>query len=184
MDDVKEIEEQRAKSAEAAMAAQGASTSIPAQEDYFAFEQILTINLPDGVSWIQHKVLTEGDRRNYRNKTNRSMRVKRGSGDAEMDVRAGDDLHTLLELSIVNWNLVRGGKPLPFGKGSKGAPLNQFLEAANPKLIDLIETEVRKANPWLLAEMSLEDIDKEIERLEEMRDVKLKEEEGKATLSA
>jgi hypothetical protein len=41
-----------------------------------------------------------------------------------------------------------------------------------------IEKDVRKHNPWLLQEMSVEDIDKEIASLEEMREVKLKEEAG------
>ena len=171
----------RAQIAEAAMEEQGVSSSLPVQADYFGFTETHRVMLPDGISWIEHQTLNEGARRQYLNKVNKEVAIKRVSGDAVMKMQSGDDKHTLLEAAIVGWNIIQGGKPLTFSKGSKGSTLNQFLEAAPPKIVDIIETDVRKHNPWLMADLSVEDIDKQIEELNTMREAKLKEEAGKVS---
>jgi hypothetical protein len=108
--------------------------------------------------------------------------VERSSGNARMKMAPGDERHALLEAAITGWNVVRGPDhvPMPFTP----ANLRVFLDKAPPRVIDLIEKEVRKANPWLLQEMTVEDIDKEIASLEEMREAKLKEEAGKSDSSS
>lgn len=176
-----EAEEARNRAIEQEMEAQGVSTTTPVQADYFGFEETHQVMLPDGVSWIQHKTMTEGDRRQYLDKVNREVRLLKTSGDAVMKMQAGQERHVLLTAAIVGWNLTRGGQPVPFSKGSPGANLEQFLDKADPKLIDLIEKDIRKHNPWLMADLSVEDIDKQIEELQEMRDIKIKEQEGNAS---
>ena len=79
----------------------------------------------------------------------------------------------LLQNSITGWNLKRAGEDVPCDKRN----LNDFLKFANPTVVDLIEKEVRKFNPWLLTDMTVEEIDKEIASLEEMK-VKLQEQEA------
>lgn len=153
------------------------SPSDPAQVDYFGFDETLKVTLPDGVSWVEIKKLNEGDRRKYQNKVNRDVRLERKTGDAMLRMAAGDEKHALLESSIIGWNLVKQGKPMPF----KESTLREFLNSAPPVIIDHIEKAIRAANPWLMAEMSVADIDQQIDELREMRDLKLKEEEGKAT---
>lgn len=162
--------------AEAAMRAQGIATTETAQADYFGFEEVLIINLPDGVSWVQHQVLNEGARRKYLNSANRDVKFQKSTGDAIMRMAPGDEKHALLSQAIVGWNMARGGKPVAFSKQE----LDKFLEKASPKIIDLIHKEVVKANPWLLAEMSPADIKAEIERLQEMLVVAEEREAGKA----
>jgi hypothetical protein len=83
----------------------------------------------------------------------------------------------LLRNTICGWNLMRGGQPLPFNQQN----LNEFLMLANPSIINMIEKDVRLANPWLLAEMTIEDIDKEIADLQDLRAKKVEEEAGKGT---
>lgn len=162
--------------AEAAMRAQGVPTTETAQADYFGFEEVLIIKLPDGVSWVQHKVLNEGARRKYLNSANRDVKFQKTTGDAIMRMAPGDEKHALLTQAIVGWNLARGGKLVAFSK----AELEKFLEQSNPKIIDLIHKEVVKANPWLMAEMSPDDIRTEIERLQELLVVAEEREAGKA----
>src|SRR5688572_24310372 len=94
-------------SAEQAMKDAGEPTTIPHVEDYFPFEETFGCMLPDGHSYIEHKALTEGDRRTYRNSTSRGLELVRSSGNAHMQMAAGDDLHILLRLAIVGWNLRR-----------------------------------------------------------------------------
>jgi hypothetical protein len=59
--------------------------------------------------------------------------------------------------------------------------LKEWLENANPRLVEDLEKEIRKANPWLLAEMSVADIEREIENLEEMKKVAQEREAGEAS---
>lgn len=149
---------------------------VPLQADYFGFSATRRLTLPDKVSFIDLKVLNEGERRKYLNETNREVRFSKGSGDALMKMRPGDEKNILLKIAIVGWNLTRGG--LPMGFNPQG--LDLFLNSADPLLVDLIEKEIRSMNPWLLAEMTVADIDREIEQLQEMRKVKVEEEAGKA----
>lgn len=161
------------------MAVDGYSAEEKVQEDYFGFDELLTVTLPDGVSWVQHQVFNEGKRRKYLNAINRDVTLSRQTGDAKIRMAPGDERNALLKNALVGWNLQRGGQPVPFNQ----ANLEKFLDSANPKLIDLIEKEVRKANPWLLAEVSVEDIEKEIAELQELRQTKLDEQAGNSPSS-
>ncbi len=160
---------------EEAMRANGVPTEETVYEDYFDTTVEHKVILPDGKQFIVHQELNEGARRKYLNAVNRDVVIQRATGDARMRMAPGDERHALLEAAITGWNVMKAGTPLPFTP----ANLRLFLDKAPPRIIDLIEKEVRKANPWLLAEMSVEDIDKEIASLQEMRDTKLREEEGK-----
>lgn len=160
------------------MEAAGVASTVGAQQDYFGFEETHTVYLPDNVSYIQHQTLTEGQRRQYLNKVNRDVRVSKATGDAILSMKSGEENHALLEAAIIGWNLTRNGQPVPFSKGSPGSTLSQFLDKTNPKIVDMILKDIRKKNPWLMSELSVEEIDKEIEALQEMRAERLKEEEG------
>lgn len=170
-----EAEQARGEQVEAAMRAAGQSDSTPVQEDYFAFDITERVELPDGVSYVDIKVLNEGARRKYLNSVNREVKLQKATGDAVMQLATGDERKAILESSICGWNLMRGGQPLAFS----AANVREFLDRTNPKLIDIIEKEVRRINPWLTAEVSIEEIDKQIEELTELRAQKLRDEEGK-----
>jgi hypothetical protein len=170
----------KAAAVEAAMEAEGVSTSTPMQQDYFGFGEVHEVTLPDGISKIEHKALNEGARRRY---LNREIRVQRASGDMLMKMATGDELHVLLEEAISGWNLVREGRPIAFSKGSKGSTLELFLSSASPQIVDIIVKDVRKHYPWLLADVTVEGIDEQIEELKEMRAKLLREEEGNGTSS-
>lgn len=151
--------------------------SQPVQADYFGFEETHTVMLPDGVSWVQHQTLNEGARRKYLNSVNREVRLAKATGDAILNMQTGEERHALLKSAITGWNLTRDGQPVPFN----GGQLDQFLTKANPKIIDKIEKDIRKHNPWLAQDISIEDIDEQIKELQEMREKKVAEEEGKAS---
>ena len=150
------------------------------QHDYFGFSSTERCMLPDGVSYVELQVLNEGHRRKYTNDSNREIKLAKGSGDAALRMKPGDDKHSLLKISIVGWNLSRGGVPVPFN----AQMLDHFLNSADPAVIDRIEKRIRQINPWLLSEMTVEQIDEEIQSLQEMREVRLREDEGKVTSSS
>jgi hypothetical protein len=177
--EAEEAERQRQQRTFEAMKDAGVSIDEYTQVDYFGFEIVHRVTLPDGKSYIDHQVLNEGARRSYMNQVNREVRLQKG-GDAYMKMATGDERHELLKQAIVGWNLMTKNKdgdlvPINF----TGANLGKFLEAAPPKVIDVIEKDVREKNPWLLGDITVEDIREQISDLEEMLEQKLKEAEGK-----
>lgn len=151
--------------------------TITAQVDYFAAVPDVKCTFPDGSSWVTLRVLMEGERRRFLNSTNKDITIARASGDAKLALAPGDERYELLKASITGWNLISEGKPTPFDTRS----LDLFLEKVNPSIADVIEKRIREVNPWLVSELSIEDIDKEIERLQELRKVRVEEERGKVS---
>jgi len=166
-----------------AMRDAGVATDTGVYVDYFGFDETRNVPLPDGVSYVTIQALNEGAPRNYLNQVNKDIRIERQTGDARMKVASGDDRHTLLRAAIVGWHLKRRNdrtdalEDVPFTAGN----MNKFLEAANPKIIDIIEKEVRKDNEWLVGDVTIEDIDKQIEELQALRVKKVAEQEGKGS---
>lgn len=146
----------------------------PVQSDYFGVDVTEKVTLPDQKSWVKIRKLDEGQRISYVNKSNREVRLNRRTQDAYMQMAAGEDRKNLLRVAIVDWNLIRGGQPVSFGE----AELEVFLTKADPEILNVIEKGVRKLNPWLLADLSVADIDKEIADLYELRAIRVKEEQG------
>lgn len=144
------------------------------QDDYFGFDEERTFMFPDGVTFVTFKLMNEGDRKNYARKTNKDLRVQKG-GDAFLSINQVEDKHALIEVCVTGWNLVRAGKPMSFSKQN----LATFLTLASPLLIDDLAQEINDANPWLLGDVELEDLDKEIERLEGLKKAKQAEDDAK-----
>lgn len=170
-----ELDPAAVQAAEAALTAAGQPTHENVQADYFSFEETHVVTLPDGVSFIEHKTLNEGQRRKYLNGINRDVVIARATGDAKMSMKPGDERLSLLKTAITGWNLKRNGNPLPFS----GPNLQMFLDNAPPKVIDIVDKEIRKVNAWLVEDMSVEDLEREIANLEELLESKRKDEAGK-----
>jgi hypothetical protein len=179
--DEKDAEAERVARTEQAMRDAGIATEESLQVDYFGFEDTENVFLPDGKSYVTIQALNEGGRRRYLNKVNREVKIAKQTGDAIMQLANGDERRILLLEAIVGWNLIRvpknGGvaQPLQFDQ----AKLNDFLTTVNPKVIDVIDKAVRAQNPWLMADVTLEDLLKQREELDEQIEKKRAEEEGK-----
>lgn len=146
--------------------------------DYFGFGAVYTYTLPDGVSTITHKAMNEGARRRYQSRLSQDVKVERATGNAIMKMQSGDERRILLEEAICGWDLVTGnGQLVPFNTNR----LYDFLENADPVVIDGIERDIRKRNPWLTSEATLDDLRREMADLQERIDQKIREEEGKAS---
>lgn len=156
------------------MEAAGVSTTQPVQADYFAFERTDRFMMPDGVSYLELRAMNEGARRDYMNKVNSEVTLQRQTGNAQVKMQTGEERHTLFVKSIVGWNLMSGGKPVPFDRN-----LEKFLTALDPVIADKIDKKIRELNPWLISDLSLEDIDRQIEELQQTRVQRVKQLEGK-----
>lgn len=158
-------------------------------EDYYGFEDTKQWFFPDKKQYIEFKRMNEGERAKFQKMTTRDVTVVRGSGDAKVRVDPATERHELIVQSVVGWHLVRRNsrnqfEPVAFSKGSPGAELEKWLQVANPVLVDELEREIRKANPWLTSEMSVEDIDKEMDRLRELREEVEQRERGEGSSSS
>jgi hypothetical protein len=170
--------------AEQAAVAAGVTIEEPVFEDYFGFEESKVWYFPDKKQYITFKIMNEGDKAKFQKETNRDITLKRNTGDASIKTDPAQERHILLETCVTGWSVYRKnaqGKfdPVPFSIGSPGSTFKQWLLKADPRLVEDLEFEIRKANPWLQGDMSVEDIDKEIERLVELREAAVKREEGK-----
>lgn len=160
---------------------QDVSDVFEGYQDYFGFDDYKRYYLPDGRQYIEFRVMNEGQRSKFEKKTSRDVRFNRRTDDAAIKVDAAEDRHALIEASVTNWHVVRrnaSGKfePVPFTIGSQHASFNQWIDKADPRIVNDLHQEIVKANPWLNSEMNVEMIDEEIKKLQEMRDEAVKRE--------
>lgn len=152
-----------------------------AYQDFFSpFVSYETFTLPDGLQTITFKIMSEGERMKYQQKTNRPINIDRKSDTASIRPDIAEDRRELIVQSVTDWTLMRRTDegewiPVPFSS----ANLRNWVATSNPKIISDLERSIQKANPWMQAEMSIEDIDLEIENLRELRDRIEKEESEK-----
>lgn len=153
----------------------------PGQQDYFGFAAFEEFYFPDGRTFIQYQRMNEGKKAAFQRTSSRDLVVERGSGNARMKVDPGADRHALILECCTDWNLVRGPErePVPFSERN----MKEWLRFADPKIVEDLEKAIRKFNPWLLGEMSVEDIEREMENLQEMLDAAREREAGKSSSS-
>lgn len=157
--------------------------------DYFSFSDIRTFDLPGpGGQWIQFKIMSEGDKARFQRSTNRDIKVNQKTQDATIRADVAGERHQLIKASVVNWRMLwknpatGGVEEVPFSESGSGHPsklsLDVFLARANPKIVEDLEYAIRMANPWMQGDMTIEEIDKEIERLRELREQREREDAG------
>lgn len=143
--------------------------------DYFGFDEREKWHLPDGKQWIQFKKLAEGDRARFLKATRSDVHLNQKSGEARIPFDQSRERKELLLASCTDWHMVRKGargnwEPVPFqNNGTAGCQFAQWIDKADPAILGRLEKAIRKANPWLLNELSVEQIDKEIADLQELR---------------
>jgi hypothetical protein len=146
------------------------------QVDYFGFSKDTKFWFPDHKTYLILQAMNEGAKKKFQKLTQRDLVLERTSGNARMRVDAATERHEMIRESVKEWNLVRGDTPVPLNERN----MKDFLELADPTLIEEIEKAIRKLNPWMLAEMTVEDIDREIANLQDMRKVAEERERGEA----
>lgn len=150
------------------------------QMDYFGFQKTEKHYLPDGVSYFEIKAMNEGAKAKFQKSTQRDMVLEKGSGNARFSIDPAAERHALIKECTVDWRLRRGDQFQPFGD----AALRDFLQLADPKIVEGIELAIRKLNPWLLADATVEEIDKQIADLEELRKIAVEREAGEGYSSS
>jgi hypothetical protein len=126
---------------------------------------------PDGVQYLEWIPLNHGGRAAYQRATQVDMNIDHRSKDVKIKGNLGADVDALVNLCTIDWKMFRGGQQVTFSRGvdSPGALLNQWLKQADPALVDRYVQVLRRANPWLTSELTVEEIDQQIEDLKALR---------------
>jgi hypothetical protein len=148
-------------------------------QNYWGAQNVKRWLLPDGEQWIEFKTQDEGLKAQYQQRTNRDITFDK-TGNTKMGIDPVTDRHTLIEMSVTNWHMF-----IPKSEDLSPAELadpdnwdeaafspkliREWLRRGDPKVIQDLEVEIRMANPWMQSEMTVEEIDKEIARLNEVR---------------
>jgi hypothetical protein len=128
---------------------------------------------PDGVQYIEFKIMNEGDKAKFQRMTSQNLTVSR-QGDATVRMDPAKERHELITNSVTGWYMFKGGEYVAYGPQL----LTKWLQVAPPKLVEDLEFAIREANPWMQADMTVDQIDEELTRLGRLRDAAVAREVG------
>lgn len=134
----------------------------------------------DRKQYLVVKKMSEGDKARFQKTTNRDIRIQRTTGDARMSMDAVAERHELIRISVTDARVMMPGPDgkLRFDDKKVEVVVKNLLDNGDPDVVQQLEKFIRELNPWMRADMSVEEIDKEIERLQEIKREKADEEAG------
>lgn len=161
-------------------AANGVSLTTKVRKDYWSNDEEYTFYLPGQEDipdaekqFIKYKKMNEGMRSNFQKKTQTGAVIERGTNNTRIGINQARDRWVLIETSVTGWRLFRGNEELPF----KAHLLKQFVDQADPWLVDELERDIRKHNKWMSSEADSKSIREQIDELEEQYKAALEREE-------
>lgn len=153
---------------EAEMIARGEPLETKKPMNFYGFgASAKTFMLPDGIQYIEYKPMNSGMRDEYEHRTQRDISVHSASKKMNMRLDPAKERAALLEISITGWNLLKPNKNGELVQHPFSQPaLREFLRMVDPSIVMDLETEIRRANKWLVGDASLEDLYEQREALE------------------
>jgi hypothetical protein len=151
-------------------------------EDYWGTDETTKHFLKDGKQFFVIQPMNEGSKTKFQKMTNQDVVLEQKSGNARLRVDPATERHELIKASVVDWHLVQRNNHTGQFEEIRFTPdkLTKWLQTAPPHVVSDLEHAIRLANPWLQADMTLEDIDEEMDRLRELRKQKEAEELGES----
>jgi hypothetical protein len=150
----------------------GREPEVTVYEDYWGTKGEKLHYMPDGKQYFKIKKMNEGDRAKYQFESGMQMTSMRKTGDTKIDINQAKDREALVCAAVIDWSLFKDQSPVPFNKGS----LRAWIQGADPKLLDKLLMDIRKFNPFLQEDLSVKEIDEQMQELRELRDVAAKRE--------
>jgi hypothetical protein len=149
-------------------------------DDYWGVDEKHKFTLPDGKQWIEFQIMDEGAKTRFQKLTNQDLTIDRNN-QAKVRMDPANERHTLIKESVTDWLMYKkvDGRPEPVGFSKQ--LLQKWLEVGPPKVIEDLEHAIRMANPWMQAEMTVELIDEQIDRLQEQRRAIIDREAGEGS---
>lgn len=171
------------------MAADGISPTQEIYIDVWGYHDIKRWYFPGQESvpeqnrlYLKVQKMTEGVRQKYQKATNAKVTILKQNSNAEMGVDPARDREQLILKSVTGWYMRRPGAGGGFHEVEyTDRAFREWFDGANPAHIEDLEKFIRDINPWMLDEVTLEAIDKEIDRLQEQREEVARRQEEKVT---
>lgn len=171
------------------MAADGISPTQEIYIDVWGYHDIKRWYFPGQESvpeqnrlYLKVQRMTEGVRQKYQKATNAKVTILKQNSNAEMGVDPARDREQLILKSVTGWYMRRPGVGGGFHEVEyTDRAFREWFDGANPAHIEDLERFIRDINPWMLDEVTLEAIDKEIDRLQEQREEVARRQEEKVT---
>lgn len=139
---------------------------------YWGSDETDRFYLPDGRQYFEFKIMNEGEKARFQRTTNRDITIEQKTQNAKMRVDPALERHELIKTSVTDWHLV--GQDDKTGRREwvrfTKDKLDKWLTKADPKIVEQLEHKIRMANPWMSDEMTVEQIDEELNRLRELRE--------------
>lgn len=142
-------------------------------DSYWGTDETTKFYFPDGKQFLVIRLMAEGERAKFEKDNNQDLRVTR-DGETTIKIDPGRSRQALIVAAVGDWLLVKDGRPFKFSEPH----LIQWIQQANPKLIDKLEKAIRDFNEWLKQDLTVEEIDKEIENLGKEREAAVRREAG------
>jgi hypothetical protein len=149
--------------------AEGGEVEQVMYEDYWGSDQTTTFYMPDGKQYFEIKKMNEGDRAKYQREAGMQMTAQRKTGDTKIDIDQAQDRMALITNSVINWHIVKKDPnnefvPLLFNK----QVLRQWVTETGPNFVDNLVQAIRKFNPFLQEDLSVEDLIKQRDEVDEL----------------
>lgn len=154
-------------------------TAQPAQddvtyEDYWGVQETFQFDLKDGKQYFVIKPMDEGAKTRFQKLTNKGIRMNQRSQEAHLDIDPADERHTLIRESVVDWHIMQKDPKAESGWSELPCPDDEVRRKRvirenfagedakfNPKIIQELEFFIRTKNPWMQADMDLEELYKQ-----------------------
>lgn len=138
-------------------------------EDYWGTDSTTRYMMPDGHQWFEIKKMSEGNRAQYQREAGLQMTSQRKTGDTKIDIDQAQDRLALILNSVIAWNIVKKTgvndfTPILFNRQA----LRQWVNETNPNYVDNLIQEIRKFNPFLQEDLSVEDLEKQEAEVREL----------------
>lgn len=158
-------------------------------ENYWGVDETFKFYLPDGKQFFEIKPMNEGAKSKFQKITNKGVRMNQRTQDATIDVDPANERHTLIKESVVSFFIMQKGPDgswseypcPPAGDSRFKNSLQMLLDQFNPKAIQDLEFFIRTKNPWMQADMDVEQIDEEIDRLTQLRKDVMEQKAGESS---
>jgi hypothetical protein len=144
---------------------QGPVTEAPVQQEYYMTEVRERWYFPDKITYIEFKKLLEGGKAEFERRTQKDAILERRTQNVRIGMDPAAERHELIRTCVTDWNLIRGGQLVPFNVKN----LNDWLRVADPGMVEELAKAIRKLNPWLGGEPTIQEIDDQIAELHELR---------------
>jgi hypothetical protein len=129
---------------------------------YFGTEEKRKFYLdPDKTQWIEHKVMTEGQRQLYNERISEPVTINNTTGESKINVTLGKDRQALIEIAVVGYCILWGEERMTMqdqkvsGMWTNQSQWEQIKNGMPTEIADALILDIYDLNDWLSGKKKL-----------------------------